>query len=174
MMHPVTLVALAILAALPPPAAAQVYKCKIGGTTVFSGQPCQPDAKPIDVRPASGNAPAPTIARPGATPPTISSASNPQAVHARMERDRRIRDLDYDIAARRSRINEEQSAMDRDLAALRAQKSRATNNLAGATWEKSISEEMNAVVARYNVRIRALEGDVARMESERGRMMGTQ
>ena len=37
------------------PVSAQVYKCKdAGGTTVYSAQPCAIDAKPIDVRPASG------------------------------------------------------------------------------------------------------------------------
>ena len=83
-----------------------------------------------------------------------------------MERDRRIRDLEHEIRARRSRIGDEQSAMDREIAALRQQKARANNNLAGATWEKSISEEMNAVVGRYDVRIRTLQDEINRLESD--------
>ena len=39
--------------------------------------------------------------------------------------------------------------MTREMDALRAQKARANNNLAGATWEQSLSTEMQAVAARY-------------------------
>lgn len=46
------LVLAALCCALP--AAAQVYRCKDGSTTVFSAQPCAPDAQAVDVRPASG------------------------------------------------------------------------------------------------------------------------
>lgn len=46
------LVLAALCCALP--AAAQVYKCKDGATTVFASQPCGPGAQAIDVRPASG------------------------------------------------------------------------------------------------------------------------
>lgn len=168
MMHPVTLVALAILAALPQPAVAQVYRCKIGGTTVFSGQPCEPDAQPIDVRPASGAASTATAAPPdipGA--PSINASNNPQAVVARMERERTLRELDARIAAARSHVADEEAQMSREVAALRAQKARANNNLAGAVWEQSISEEMSAVVARYDVRIRGLREEIRRLEGER-------
>ena len=51
----VLIVALAVL--LAGTAHAQVYKCKdASGATLFTSQPCTPDAKPIDVRPASGQA----------------------------------------------------------------------------------------------------------------------
>lgn len=53
------------------------------------------------------------------------------------------------------------------LAALRAKKAQANNNLAGAVWENSISEEMSAVVARYDVRIRGLREEIRRLEGER-------
>jgi hypothetical protein len=144
---------------------AQVYKCKIDGKTVFSDQPCAADAKPMDVRPAAGRADSGASSfQPSAAP--INASSNPQALVERMERDRERRALEHQINDRRSQINAEQAAMDRDLGALRQQKQRANNNLAGATWEKSISEEMNAVVARYDVRIRALQDEIKRMEAD--------
>ena len=44
-----------LTAAAASAAQAQVYKCKdASGTTGFSSQPCAPDAKPIEVKPASG------------------------------------------------------------------------------------------------------------------------
>ena len=57
-----------------------------------------------------------------------------------------------------------------ELAALRAKKAHANNNLAGAMWEQSISQEMSAVVARYDVRIRAIRGEIERLQGERARL----
>ena len=149
-------------------AQAQVYKCKVDGKIVFADQPCAADAKPIAVRPASGHsAPSlPAVVIPGAASQAINSSSNPQAVVARAERERAIRELQFTINARRSQIGEEQAAMDREIASLRQQKTYANNNLAGATWQKSISEEMNAVVGRYDVRIRALQDEIDRLEMD--------
>lgn len=145
---------------------AQVYKCRLDGQTVFADQPCAADAKPIDVRPASGHsAPSlPAVVIPGAASQAINSSNNPQAVVARAERERAIRELQITIDARRGQVGDEQAAMDREIASLRQQKSYANNNLAGATWQKSISEEMNAVVGRYDVRIRSLQDEIDRLE----------
>lgn len=111
---------------------AQVYKCRIGGQMVFSDQPCAADAKPIDVRPASGHGapalPPLVITTPGATQP-INSSSNPQAVVARMEHARALRDMDRRIEVEHSRIREEENRMNAELAALRAKKAQANNNL---------------------------------------------
>lgn len=51
-----------------------------------------------------------------------------------------------------------------------AKKAQANNNLAGAVWENSISEEMTAVVGRYDVRIRAIQGEIERLKGERERL----
>lgn len=40
------------------PAHAQVYKCTVDGKTVFSGTPCVANDTPLDLRPATGHAPA--------------------------------------------------------------------------------------------------------------------
>lgn len=153
-----------------PVAHGQVYKCTVGGRTVFSDQPCSPSSKPIDVRPASGRSAAPleeTPTQPAApVADPVNSSNNPQAVLARVERERLIRDKEHEIKVQKSTIEDEQVAMDRELAELRRKKDYARNNLAGATWEKSISEEMNAVVARYDVRIRALQDEIKRMEAD--------
>lgn len=152
---------------------AQVYKCRIDGKTVFSDQPCAADAKPIDVRPASGRAGAGPVSAPaqsGAAP--INSSSNPQAVVARMEHERALRDIDHRISVEHSRIRDEEGKMNAELAALRAKKAQANNNLAGAVWENSISEEMTAVVGRYDVRIRAIQGEIERLKGERERLAG--
>lgn len=149
---------------------AQVYKCKIDGKTVFADQPCAADAKPLDVRPASGHSastlPPLVVTTPGASQP-INASSNPQAVVARMEHERALRDMDHRIDAEHRRIREEEGRMNAELAALRAKKAQANNNLAGAVWENSISEEMTAVVGRYDLRIRAIQGEIERLQGER-------
>jgi hypothetical protein len=43
--------------------------------------------------------------------------------------------------------------MDRELAALREEQSKAKNNLAGATWQQSIATEMTAVTNKYQLKI---------------------
>jgi uncharacterized small protein (DUF1192 family) len=83
-----------------------------------------------------------------------------------MERERRVRELEYEIQRRRSNIVDEQAAMEREVATLREKKAHVNNNLAGATWEKSISEEMSAVVARYDVRIRTLQDEIDRLDRD--------
>lgn len=149
---------------------AQVYKCKIDGKTIFADQPCAADAKPLDVRPAPGHSapalPPLVITTPGAPQP-INASSNPQAVVARMEHARALRDMDHRIEFEHGRIREEEGRMNAELAALRAKKSHANNNLAGAVWENSISEEMTAVVGRYDLRIRAIQGEIERLQGER-------
>lgn len=64
--------------------------------------------------------------------------------------------------------------MTREMDALRAQKARASNNLAGATWEQSLSTEMQAVASRYKVmndadqeQIKALRAKVAGLQALR-------
>lgn len=150
---------------------AQVYKCKVDGTTVFSDQPCSSDAKQISVRPAGG--PSSSVSSPASAAPSpavVNSSSNPQAVVARMEHERAIREIESKIQRLRSRVLEEQDSMNREVAALRDQKQYANNNLAGATWQQSLSGEMSAVVARYDVRIRGIEAEIERAEAEHARL----
>lgn len=55
-------------------------------------------------------------------------------------------------------------------AALRAKKERARNNLAGATWEQSISDEMQAVAAAHNTRVSIAQRELEDMRARRARM----
>ena len=68
-----------------------------------------------------------------------------------MARERQIREANYEIENLERRIANRSEQMTREMDSLRAQKSRANNNLAGATWEQSLSTEMQAVAARYKV-----------------------
>lgn len=70
-----------------------------------------------------------------------------------MELDRRQREIAYAIRDSEQEIDGYRAQMDRELAALQYKKSQANNNLAGATWEQSISTEMQAVSEKYRTKI---------------------
>lgn len=72
---------------------------------------------------------------------------------AQEEKDRKIRVL-------KSRIGSAQSSMEIEMYRLSRKKSYAMNNLAGATYEQSISAEMQAVAAKYDSEIRSLQAEI--------------
>jgi uncharacterized protein DUF4124 len=139
--------------------AANVYKCVEGGKTVFQGVPCRGDGAAITVAPANGT----VIAEPAAPAASASAAAGASDSVSRMkdhvksmEADRKKREHEYtlnqiSLATREpeAAINNEQSAMNAELAALRGKKLAANNSLAGATWEQSISSEMQAITQKY-------------------------
>lgn len=68
-----------------------------------------------------------------------------------MERERLIREKEFEIAQLGELMARRTGLMEQELAALRIKKMQANNNLAGATWEQSISTEMSVVVEKYKV-----------------------
>lgn len=119
-----------------------IYKCQQGGAVSFQEVPCNGgQGQQIKVR---------STAAP--VPPQVASdlpQSADQKVLKGMERDRRIRELTLDISSMESRIANRSDQMVREMEHLRNQKSRASDNLAGATWEQSLSTEMQAVSSKY-------------------------
>lgn len=140
-----------------PSSDAETYKCRVDGTLVYQQQPC-----------ATGTARA-TISAPDQL--TDDAA---RAHRARFESDNaarlaaaRLKSIDDQIAYNQTRIVAYEAMMDSELAALRAKKGQARNNLAGATWEQSISTEMEAVAANYATRIRIAQDEIAALRKER-------
>lgn len=110
-------------------------------------------------------------ARPGSSA-GVGAESQGGSVEQRMlktlERERRVRELEREIADTESAISQRSSMMSNELAALQSRKHSAYNNLAGATWEQSISTEMQAITAKYRVlndvdaeRLKVLRADLA-------------
>lgn len=138
---------------LPLVCGAEVYRCQDGGTTVFSATPCGPGARAVVVRPASGV---------GASAEDGNPSATGSALLERADLASRKRILADEIWRKERQIASLQSEHEARQAELREKKSRANNNLAGATWEKSISEEMQSVTADYATRtgvlLKELEG----------------
>ena len=65
-----------------------------------------------------------------------------------------------------SRYQVEREQCARDLKALQLKKQQANNNLAGATWEGSISGEMTALATTCDTRNRELREDAAALRTE--------
>tara|TARA_E500000305_G_scaffold2792_2_gene2681 strand:+ start:1850 stop:2374 length:525 start_codon:yes stop_codon:yes gene_type:complete len=139
---------------LAGPASAQIYKCAgERGTTVFSERPCGSDA--IEVHVQDNNA-------------GIGGA--PAEGFSNIRADMALRDLERKIRDKKSQINRLESGREKDLAVLRDRKRYAMNNLAGATWEESISTEMNAVVAQYRSSIEIRQNELRILQEELVRM----
>src|SRR5580765_8490304 len=143
-MHRIYVWAFCVLAA---GAANAQYKC-VGkdGAISFQQQPCpgQSQQQKLEVK-------VPAPATPAVTP--AKAASGPLNVDQRMARDmeheRRIRELKVEITQTEDSISRRNQQMSAELETLRAKKPLARNNLAGATWEQSISQEMQAVTQKY-------------------------
>lgn len=90
-------------------------------------------------------------ARRGAIASTADKA--PERPNARLNdvlyRDRRTTELEREIQSTEEAINSRNGCMDAEMQALRNQERYARNNLAGATWEQSLSTEMQAVAMKY-------------------------
>lgn len=160
--------AVAMVIALP--ASAQVYKCKEGTTTVFSEKPCGDGARALDVRPASG-ASRPTVPAPSANTASrgnIDDASPPpRSMSQRADDATRRRILDDDIWRKQRSIDALQEELHTRQQQLRNKKTWANNNLAGAVWEQSISDEMQAVAAEYDIKIRRATKDLDEIKAKR-------
>lgn len=151
---------------------AQVYKCEVGGKKVFSDKPCAVDAQPIQVRPATGSTQAATGRQQVAPPapaatevPTGSAA--PISLSDRASNLAKRRSLKDQIYRKEIEADKLEKEMQDKIQALRNQRRYANNNLAGATWQNSLAEEMNAVADSYGTRIQRVRADVDRLRADR-------
>jgi Domain of unknown function (DUF4124) len=149
-------------------ALAEMYKCVENGKTTFQGTPCVGAGATVSVTPANGSSssPQPSPASDKSQPPEQSSLAKTKDHVRSMELERRLRENAYEIENLESKIRGYQSGLDRDLAALRRKKAYAENNLAGATYEQSISTEMQSVSDRYKVNIQIAQDQMSQLRSE--------
>lgn len=143
---------------------AGVFRCQVNGETVYSDKPCADDAEEVLVRVTRPDVDAQAEAAARAT----SIADHQRAMAA----ERRQREVRHEIDDLESRIRVAQRAMDAELAALRARKATAANNLAGATLEQGIAAEMQAVTAKHQARIDAAQARLKQLYTERDRAAG--
>jgi len=143
-----------------------MYKCIGNGTTLYQGTPCAGPGSTITLKPANGT----PASGPEAVPGSVSGDQSPEAKakeHVRsMELERKQKDADYEIEKAESELRHLQADLDRDLDKLKIKKQYAKNNLAGATYEQSISTEMQAVSERYKTNIQITQDKLGRLRGE--------
>lgn len=139
------------------------------GKVSFQEHPCPGQGGAIEVKPASGLAPTPNPAQaaPGAVaaPSVTAPAAKKEGVFG--ENYRRKLDLEtHLISSTRAELNGHLQSCDAQQRALAAKKGQAKNNLAGATWEQSISAEMQAAATACDTKARDLRARLDGYEKE--------
>lgn len=147
---------------IPALAMADIYKCIVNGKTVFSGSPCAQDAEKIELKVNK--------------PSTEDRALMEQQVDKwgkGIAKQKLIQKRDAvlrEIRRNQFRLDSLNDEMESELEALRIKKRRAYHNLAGATWEQSISEEMNSITRKYQVKLDGLHRDMDRLQRQADRL----
>jgi IS1 family transposase len=88
---------------------------------------------------------------PGKGKARVITTDNP--VYQQMKADNRRAEVLRSIKTHNKNIETYSSRMSNELVVLKRKKLRANNNIAGAAWESSISEEMSAVTNKYTTLI---------------------
>lgn len=154
--------------------AAAINKC-LGsdGKTVFQDAPCTGAGETIIVKPARGaSIPPSTATTPSASGATADASSMTEVQRieskiAKSQKDRRKIDLEARfVPDSYQAIGIHRAQCEAELRSLQSKKRLASNNLAGATWEGSISSEMSAIATRCDTRNRELMADYERFRAE--------
>lgn len=147
---------LLITSLLSLPSAAQINKCAIDGRIVYQAAPCPRGAAASTLNYRNDIA--------------DEAAKDAREEFLAKEKSRRSaerrQDIEREIAFLERQIERHQRDMDAEIAALRNAKRYASNNLAGATWEQSLSSEMQAVATRYQTKIKAAQDKIASLRDE--------
>lgn len=147
--------------------AQSLYKCPdpVNGVVKFSQTPCTVtgDGEVITVKPIPATG--------GSTvPASTEETERLQNLADQAGRERRLLEIDREINALENQISGYRGAMNDEIAHLQRKKQFASNNLAGAMWEQSVSGEMNAVANKYDALIRNNQDQVERLRKERDRL----
>lgn len=171
MQHPIA--AIALLASICTPTWA-INKCTgPDGKLAFQDAPCSNSSsksETLTVRPASGGSAStpPPTADAGSTPAKKQTeAQRMEAQIADSQRNRRRQEFELRVVPEaQGAIARQRKQCDDDLRALQDKKLTASNNLAGATWEGSISSEMSAVATRCDTKNRELKDEFDSLKKE--------
>lgn len=147
-----------------------INKCTMpSGKVSFQDAPCTGKGEIIEVKPASGRAPSPApAASAAAAVPNSLPATKPAKKEGPFgESVRRKVDLEQHlIGSARDQLHGHLQSCDRQQRELAAKKGYARNNLAGATWEQSISAEMQAAATTCDTKARDLRARLESLEKE--------
>ena len=135
---------------------AQMYKCEVDGKVEFSDQPCGDNGgEAVDLK---YHNPDPSEAK--------AAEMHSATTEADLELSIQRRRLERQIRTAEQRISKLRADRDRELQQLREKKATAANDLAGATWQQSVSEEMSVIATRYSDEISVKQSEIARLRED--------
>ena len=138
-------------------ASANVYKCDIDGVITYSQIPCNHDAQVTEYT---------TEALISTPQPQANQSAEAQATMNRLSESIKKRDIRIAINRLKSDKARLKCKRDNKIAKLKNAKRSANNNLAGAVWEDSLSEEMAAIAVQYDTDVRAVDAEIDRLNDE--------
>lgn len=152
---------LTILVAFGSSADAAMYRCTVSGKAVWQDRPCPGESSDnnrvvLKGAASASSAPASDPADAAASPrptPAETEAQQRDAFLKNAERDNQRRRLEREIKQLNAESESLREEMDADMLRLKARKLSANNNLAGATYQDSISAEMQAVATAYDAKL---------------------
>ncbi len=127
---------------------AEIYQCVNQGKMVFSDQPCGDSQKTVILNETS----------------TMQGMSEDKIQQAGKHTKEVL--LKDQIKRGQEKIKVLRKQMKNEIAYLRYKKLHSRNNLAGATWEESISTEMEAVTSKYKIQIDLKQDEVRQYREE--------
>lgn len=149
-----------------------IYKCQDAqGHASFQQMPCTGamHGQKMDVQPASGNRPAPPTTETAASAAALPSETERlNALSGRLAKENRLSTLNnLIIDGAHGDIQRARQRCAAEIAAVRNRKASASNDLAGATWEQSLSTEMQAIAAQCDTEQRLLHANLERYTKEK-------
>jgi hypothetical protein len=160
----------AVILMVPMVVQAGIFKCTVDGVAVYQSSPCSAgDSAEVTIRPEFSRH-ATTGSGLGDMPPAPAEQLSQPDVTKRANDYITLREIskrEYKIKYTHQReIRKLQGKMKRETAALKRKKRYARNNLAGATWEQSLSTEMQAVATKYNSLVENEREEIKRLRQE--------
>lgn len=142
--------------------AQQVNKCQIDGKTVYQHAPCKAGATANKLS-----------IKDDAPPKEVVEAQRERlfSYAKSVENDHQLNQLNRDINTEESNIRRYQRSMDIEIDSLQNKKKQSRNNLAGATWEQSISSEMSAIAEKYQTKIKVSQDRLEHLRKEKASLM---
>lgn len=167
----ITTKALAALLCMAAGSSWAINKCtQPDGSVAFQDAPCAGKGEALNVRPASGHAKPidPVATTEGElAPKRQTEAQRIEGKVAASQKERRLKELEARLVPdAESAIYRSREQCTREMKALQLKKQQAANNLAGATWEGSISGEMTALATSCDTKNRELREDATALRAE--------
>lgn len=152
------------------PALGAIYKCTVNGRIIFSDRPCEGSSTDKHIYMRGSTESETTPSNPTDTDRGTKTLTNDPDDECAADIVHKLK-IKYllkteEVDNTRKTIRGLMAHQEMELDALREKKRAARNNMAGATWEQSISQEMDAIAASYRNKMSYHNAALDRLEDE--------